>query len=97
MPQPVAPRPPSDGGGGGINAMLARYGTGGSGGGEEDEGNAFGRGLGFIVNNPLTQAALKPLQIADYGRRGIISGLNEFAEMVIPGDGEGETASFGDW
>lgn len=50
---------------------------------QQDEGGSpFGRGLGFLINNPVTQAALKPLEILDYGRRAITLGMEEFAEGI---------------
>jgi hypothetical protein len=49
---------------------------------EEEEGNPFGRGLGFLINNPLTRGVLKPLEMLDYGRRAVTLGLEEFAEGI---------------
>lgn len=47
-----------------------------------DGGNPFGRGLGFIINNPVTQVALKPLQVLDYGRRAVTLGAEELSELL---------------
>lgn len=47
---------------------------------EEDKGSPFGRGLGFLINNPVTQAVLKPLEVLDYGRRAVTLGAEELAE-----------------
>ena len=49
----------------------------------EDQGNPFGRGLGFLINNPVTQAALKPLEVLDYGRRAVTLGLEELSEGLF--------------
>lgn len=60
---------------------------------EEDEGGTFGRGLGYLVNNPVTQTALKPLQIIDVPKRFLLSTINEAVIDPLTGD----DASFGDW
>ena len=49
---------------------------------EEDKGNPFGRGLGFLVNNPVTQTIVKPFQAVDYMRRGVTLGVEEGAEFL---------------
>lgn len=49
---------------------------------EDDGGNPFGRGLGFVINNPLTRGMLKPLEYLDYGRRAVTLGLEELAEGI---------------
>lgn len=51
---------------------------------EEEGGSAWGRGLGYVVNNPLVQGALKPLEYADYLRRGVTLGV-ETAATHLPG------------
>jgi hypothetical protein len=38
---------------------------------EEEEPDAFGRGLGFLINNPVTKAVLKPFEVLDYGRSSL--------------------------
>ena len=59
---------------------------------QDDGGGGFGRGLGFVVNNPITQAALKPLQALDVPRRGIWSTVQEGTDWL-----QGEGFSGGDW
>ena len=55
---------------------------------KEEEGGSgmFGRGLGFLVNNPLTSTLLKPLEVLDVPRRAIASGLQETVD-VFQGEG----------
>jgi hypothetical protein len=54
--------------------------------------------LGVVANlldNPIAKTVLAPLAVLDYGRRGIISGVREIADVV---DNNKETkASIGDW
>lgn len=57
-------------------------------------GNPFGRGLGFLVNNPVTQNVLKPLEVLDYGRRASILGT-EYAARALPQDVENALAAVG--
>lgn len=45
-----------------------------------DEG--FGRGLGFLINNPITRTVMKPFEVLDYGRRAVTLGMEEFAEGI---------------
>ena len=56
----------------------------GSGAQKQDDGgdSLLGRGLGFVINNPVSQAVLKPLEYLDYGRRAVTLGLEEFAEGI---------------
>jgi hypothetical protein len=54
--------------------------------------------LGVVANvldNPVAKAVLKPLEILDTGRRAIISGVREVADILDTD--EKTTASFGDW
>jgi hypothetical protein len=54
--------------------------------------------LGVVANvldNPIAKAVLKPLEILDTGRRAVISGVREVAD-ILDSD-EKTTASFGDW
>jgi hypothetical protein len=48
-----------------------------------------------LVDNPIAKAVLAPLVVLDTGRRGIISGVREVAD-ILDSD-EKTTASFGDW
>lgn len=59
---------------------------------EEESGNAFGRGLGFLINNPVTRVISQPLDVLDVPRRAVWSTINEVADAVNGGD-----ASFSDW
>ena len=59
----------------------------------EGEGG-FGRGLGFLINNPVTQGLLKPLEVLDYGRRGSILGT-EYAARALPQELETALAAVG--
>jgi hypothetical protein len=48
-----------------------------------------------LLDNPIAKTVLAPLAVLDYGRRGIISGVREIADVV---DNNKETkASIGDW
>lgn len=47
---------------------------------EEDKGNAFGRGLGFLINNPVTRVAMQPLDWLDRPRRLVTLGVEEALE-----------------
>ena len=49
-------------------------------GAEEDDG--WGRGLGILINNPVTNALLKPLEILDYPRRAVTLGIEELGEAI---------------
>ena len=54
--------------------------------------------LGIVANvldNPIAKAVLKPLEVLDTGRRAIISGVREVADILDTD--EKTTASFGDW
>lgn len=62
-------------------ALIAEAQAKQQGGGGGDD-NPFGRGLGYIINNPITQTALKPLQYLDYGRRAVTLGMEELAEGI---------------
>lgn len=42
----------------------------------------LGKGLGILVNNPVTKAVLMPLNMLGMGRRGIEFGIEQFAENV---------------
>jgi uncharacterized protein YoxC len=44
------------------------------------------RGLGLVLNNPVTDNVLNSLQTLDYGRRAVLGGINELA---MAADGEG--------
>ena len=48
-----------------------------------------------LIDNPIAKAVLAPLVVLDTGRRGIISGVREVAD-ILDSD-EKTTASFGDW
>ena len=51
--------------------------------------------LASLVDNPVAKAVLAPLVVLDTGRRGIISGVREVADILD--DDDKTTASFGDW
>lgn len=54
--------------------------------------------LGVVANvldNPIAKTVLAPLVVLDTGRRGIISGIREVADILDTD--EKTTASFGDW
>lgn len=59
---------------------------------EQDGGSGFGRGLGFVINNPITQGILKPLEVLDIPRRGVWSTIQEGTDFL-----QGEGFSGGDW
>ena len=46
-------------------------------------GGLFGKGLGFVIGNPVSRALLKPLEMADYGRRGMAM-AHEQAALAAP-------------
>jgi hypothetical protein len=48
-----------------------------------------------LIDNPIAKAVLAPLVVLDTGRRGIISGVREVADILDTDDKT--TASFGDW
>lgn len=48
-----------------------------------------------LIDNPIAKAVLSPLIVLDTGRRGIISGIREVADILDTD--EKTTASFGDW
>jgi hypothetical protein len=48
--------------------------------------------LGIAVNNPVTRAAVKPMEVLDQPRRSIISGVKEISDVF-----EGEGASWNDY
>ena len=48
-----------------------------------------------LIDNPIAKTVLAPLVVLDTGRRGIISGVREVAD-ILDSD-EKTTASFGDW
>ena len=50
-------------------------------------GSDFGKGIGYVVNNPITRAVTMPLNYLQTGGRAITLGLEELAENVpILGD-----------
>lgn len=51
-------------------------------GGEGFWGGGFGKGLGFLIGNPVTQTLLKPLQVLDTGRKGAVLGFSEAAQAI---------------
>lgn len=60
--------------------------------GESAGGNPLWR---KVLGNPITQTALKPLMLADTGRRASVSGVRELVDIL---DSDPTTrASFGDW
>lgn len=62
--------------------------------GKSEPSGALGA-LAGILNNPVAKAALAPLMVLDTGRRAIISGVREVADIL---DTDKNTkASFGDW
>lgn len=62
--------------------------------GQQKPSGALGVVAG-LLDNPIAKTVLAPLAVLDYGRRGIISGVREIADVV---DGNKETkASIGDW
>lgn len=62
--------------------------------GQQKAGGALGVVAG-LLDNPIAKTVLAPLAVMDYGRRGIISGVREIADVI---DGNKNTkASIGDW
>jgi hypothetical protein len=62
--------------------------------GQQKPSGALGVVAG-LLDNPIAKTVLAPLAVLDYGRRGIISGVREIADIV---DTDKETkASIGDW
>lgn len=49
---------------------------------EEDDQPWWQKGLGVVIGNRGVQAALKPLEVLDYGRRAVTLGVEEFAENL---------------
>lgn len=49
---------------------------------EEQGDSSWGRGLGVLVNNPLTRNILKPLQLLDLPRRAAILGVEQMATLL---------------
>ena len=45
-----------------------------------------------VMSNPIVKTALKPLELLDYGRRGVISTVKEVGDLVT-----GNHASLQDW
>ena len=56
-------------------------------------GGLLGRGLGMILNNPVSRTVLRPLDVLDVPRRAVWSTINE-AKDLITDNGD---ASFQDW
>ena len=70
-----------------LNDQLQAWKTTGAasspgGGQEEEEKPLWGKGLGILIGNPIARAALKPLEMLDYGRRVVTLGAEEFAEGI---------------
>ena len=62
--------------------------------GQKKPGGALGIAAS-LLDNPIAKAVLAPLAVLDYGRRGIISGVNEIADVL---DTDKNTKiSIGDW
>jgi hypothetical protein len=59
---------------------------------EANQPSGFGRGLGFLLNNPITQTALKPLSVLDYPRRFVASSAQELIDAA-----QGEGFDLGDF
>jgi len=43
----------------------------------DSSGGGFSGPFGFVLNNPVSQAILRPLQFLDYGRSAVVSGVNQ--------------------
>ena len=80
-----APVPaPSQGGGSRLDQLLAAANQA-----KEDEPGTFGRGLGFIVNNPVAEhlgKVVKPLEVIDYPRRIAMSTADQLGEWFTGGE-----------
>ena len=62
--------------------------------GQKKPGGALGIAAS-LLDNPIAKTVLAPLMVLDYGRRGIISGVNEIADVL---DTDKNTKiSIGDW
>lgn len=48
-------------------------------------GSPFGKGLGFVINNPVTRVAMMPLNIIDTGRKAAVLGVEQGAEALAGG------------
>jgi len=83
----LAPQPSSSSDGGFVLPSVAAQ-------EEEDSGGGWFEGgpLGFVLNNPVSRALLRPLQVFDTGRATIVSGANQIGEMV-----EGNGFDLGDF
>ena len=84
----ASPSPSSSSGGFVLPSVAAQQQESGGDGG-------FGGAFGFVLNNPVSRAILRPLSVLDYPRAGIVSGINELADAL---DNQSDTsASWGDW
>ena len=52
-------------------------------------GGILGRGLGMLLNNPVTNTVLRPLDVLDVPRRAVWSTAQELKDAVLPDDGRG--------
>ena len=83
-----------------IDAKLANGGLiGGGGGGKKDNGllGTLGTVLGAGLSNPITQTALKPLQVLGYPGRVVQSGLKEAFDVVGLSGDNADGASLADF
>lgn len=58
-------------------------------------GGIIGRGLGMVLNNPVTNTLLRPLDVLAVPQRAIWSTIQEAKDQLTTGDGDG--FSFQDW